>query len=117
MSIIKKFILPSLLVMNICNGFVYNKLNTLQSKNMLSICQNTHLKTSHTVLYNNKNDNNYNKNNSKIFKMDFSDDNPDDWIYKPKYAFGLSEYDFTLLKIYVYMVITLHFIGIIIQGK
>jgi hypothetical protein len=76
--------------------------------------QNT-CNTNNIVLYVGKNDDNNNKNVSKVFKMDFSEDNDEDWIHKPRYAFGLSEYQFILLKIYVYNVITLYLIGIIIN--
>jgi hypothetical protein len=58
---------------------------------------------------------------SKIYRMDFSeeDHSVDEYqdFMKPRYAFGLSEYHMTLLRIYVYMVITLQILTHIIMKK
>jgi len=48
------------------------------------------------------------KNTSKIMKMDFSEHNDYDELFEPRYIFGLSDYNLILLRIYIYMVITLH---------
>jgi hypothetical protein len=65
--------------------------------------------------------NKHNKHNtSKIFRMDFSEDQEEDELQKfmePRYALGLSEYHMTLLRIYVYMVITMHVITQVIMKK
>lgn len=69
------------------------------------------------VMFLNKNNKGNDKNNtSKVFKMDYSEDDDYNWIYKPKYAFGMTEYHFTLLKIYVYMVTTIYFIGLMLDS-
>jgi hypothetical protein len=49
-----------------------------------------------------------NFNESKVFKMDFSEENDYENLFKPKYMFGLSEYNMILIRLYVYIVITLH---------
>lgn len=50
------------------------------------------------------------KNSSKIYKLDFSEDMEEieDKLHKPRYVFGLSEFQMILLRIYVYMVITIY---------
>lgn len=55
---------------------------------------------------------NDNKNKSKVYKLDFSDDDKfnDDWLFEPRYAFGLSEFNMIFIRIYVYMVITFNVI-------
>ncbi len=54
------------------------------------------------------------KNTTKIYKLDFSDDT-DDLLHKPQYVFGLSEFQMILLRIYVYMVITIYCLRQIIE--
>jgi hypothetical protein len=53
------------------------------------------------------------KNSSKIYKLDFSEE-IDDKLHKPLYAFGLSEFQMILLRIYVYMVIIIYYMRHII---
>ena len=54
---------------------------------------------------------------SKVYRLDFSEDmeEPLHKLMKPKHIFGLSDLDMILLRIYVYMVITLHCITIYFQ--
>jgi len=60
---------------------------------------------------------NHNKTNaSKVFKMDFSEESEEEQLFKPKYNFGLSEFDMILLRIYIYMVITIYCITIIFEN-
>jgi hypothetical protein len=61
-----------------------------------------------------KHSNNDSKNTSKIYRMDFSEDDELENFLKPRYAFGLSEYHMTLMRIYVYMVITLQIITYVV---
>lgn len=49
-------------------------------------------------------------NNTKIMKLDFTEETEEEQLFRPRYAFGLSEYDMILLRIYTYMVITIHFV-------
>jgi hypothetical protein len=60
--------------------------------------------------------NNTFKNTSNIYKINFNHDNEleNDWYNKPKYAFNMTEYDFTILKIYVYTIITIYCVGLMI---
>ena len=53
-------------------------------------------------------------NNSKVFKLDFDEDmeDPLDKLMKPRYRFGLSEFDMILIRMYVNMVVAIHFIRI-----
>ena len=41
-------------------------------------------------------------NHSNIYKMDFTEETEEEWLFKPRYAFGLSEFQMTFLRIYVY---------------
>ena len=50
----------------------------------------------------------YPVNKSKVFKMDFQEETEEEMWFKPRYTFGLSEYDMTLIRIYVYMTITIY---------
>jgi len=56
-------------------------------------------------------------NTSKVYKMDYRSDEEKEYeeFFKPKYLFNLSEFHMTFIRIYVYMVITLHFISIYLQ--
>ena len=62
---------------------------------------------------NNDND----KNTSKIYKIVFSNEDEDELeqLYKPKYMFGLSEFNLIFIRIIVYYIITIYFIALIIQ--
>jgi hypothetical protein len=53
-------------------------------------------------------------NTSKVYKMDYRSDEEKEYeeFFKPKYLFNLSEFHMTFIRIYVYMVITLHFISV-----
>ena len=55
-----------------------------------------------------QNDNKNTTKPSKIFKMDFSEEDEIEELFKPRYAFGINEYQMILIKIYVYMVITIY---------
>lgn len=57
-----------------------------------------------------KNNNEYNHNKSKIYKVTFSNDkyNDDNDFFEPKYNFGLSQFDFTLLKITINTIIIIY---------
>jgi hypothetical protein len=85
------------------------------SKPPLVSKQIQHKISSLCLKHDNSDDKKYNT--SKIYKMDFSDDDDLEWFLKPKYALGLSEFHFTLLKIYVYMVSSLHIITEIMMKK
>ena len=52
------------------------------------------------------------KNTSKVFKMDYSEEDEYENLFTPKYMFGLSEYNMILIRIYVYMVIILHILSV-----
>jgi hypothetical protein len=60
---------------------------------------------------NNDND----KNTSKIYKIVFSNEDELEQLYKPKYMFGLSEFNLIFIRIFVYYIITIYFIALIIQ--
>ena len=49
---------------------------------------------------------------SKVFKMDYSEEDEYENLFKPRYMFGLSEYNMILIRLYVYMVIILHVITV-----
>lgn len=51
-------------------------------------------------------------NTSKVFKMDYSEDDEYENLFKPRYMFGLSEYNMILIRLYVYMVIILHILTV-----
>lgn len=57
-----------------------------------------------------------NKNKTTIYRMNYSNEDENDWLFEPRYAFGLSEYNMIFIRMYVYMATTLHFIGIIINS-
>jgi len=60
---------------------------------------------------------NHNKTNtSKVFKMDFTEETEEEQLFKPRYSFGLSEFDMILLRIYVYMVVTIYCVTIIFEN-
>jgi hypothetical protein len=50
------------------------------------------------------------KNETKIYKMMYSNEDNDDWLFEPKYAFGLTEYQMIILRIYVNICVTIYFI-------
>lgn len=109
-----KYILSFLLLINNSIGFIfpvkYNSIvcKTLQINNNMLIMHNMHMKN---------NDNNDNKNTSKIYKIVFSNEDEDELeqLYKPKYMFGLSEFNLIFIRIIVYYIITIYFIALIIQ--
>lgn len=83
-----KYILTILLMLHNGDAFLHRQVHLIKHKH-----------NTQTIMYNNP------KNASKIYKMDFSDHNDDDnEIFEPKYAFGLSEYDMSLLRIYANIV-------------
>ena len=41
-------------------------------------------------------------NHSNVFKMDFSEETEEEWLFKPRYAFGLSEFQLIFIRIYIY---------------
>ena len=57
---------------------------------------------------------NTHKNISNIYKINFNNDEDNDWFNKPKYAFNMTEYDFTILKIYIYTIITIYCICLMV---
>lgn len=62
---------------------------------------------------------NHNQNNTKknnVFRMDFTEETEEEQLFKPRYRFGLSEFDMILLKIYVYMVVTIYCITMIYEN-
>lgn len=63
---------------------------------------------------NSNDDHNHNK--SKIIKLDFSEDmeEPEDKLFKPRYKFGLSEFDMILLRVYVNLVIMIYICNIVL---
>jgi len=63
------------------------------------------------LMKNNDND----KNTSKIYKIVFSNEDELEQLYKPKYMFGLSEFNLIFIRIFVYYIITIYFIALIIQ--
>jgi len=63
------------------------------------------------LMKNNDND----KNTSKIYKIVFSNEDELEQLYKPKYMFGLSEFNLIFIRIIVYYIITIYFIALIIQ--
>lgn len=55
-------------------------------------------------------------NRSKIIKLDFSEDmgEPEEKLFKPRYAFGLSEFDMILLRVYVNLVTMIYICNIVL---
>jgi hypothetical protein len=49
---------------------------------------------------------------SKIMKLDFSEDmeDPDEQFYKPRYVFGLSEFDMILVRMYLNLVTLMYIV-------
>ena len=113
-----KYILSFLLLINNSIGFIfpvkYNSIvcKTPQINNIMLIMHNMHMKN---------NDNNDKINTSKIYKIVFSNEDEDEYeyeleqLYKPKYMFGLSEFNLIFIRIFVYYIITIYFIALIIQ--
>ena len=52
--------------------------------------------------------------NINIFNNNKDDDELEQ-LYKPKYMFGLSEFNLIFIRIIVYYIITIYFIALIIQ--
>lgn len=50
----------------------------------------------------------HNNTMSRVYKMNFANDREEEQLFTPKYKFGLTEFDMILLRIYVYMVITIY---------
>ena len=66
----------------------------------------------YTSLQLRKNKNDHNK--TKIFKIDFTEDS-DDPLFRPKYAFGINELQFTLIRIFVYVFTTLQILSYLLS--
>ena len=56
-----------------------------------------------------------NKNKSKVYKMEYSNDENTDWLFEPRYAFGLSEFNMIFIRLYIYLVTILNAMTIIIS--
>ena len=101
-----KYILSFLLLINNSIGFIFPvKYNSI-------ICRTPQI-NNNMLMKNNDND----KNTSKIYKIVFSNEDEDELeqLYKPKYIFGLSEFNLIFIRIIVYYIITIYFIALIIQ--
>lgn len=76
----------------------------------------TYNKCSSTTSLRMTNNNNTFHNKSKIYKIDFSKkyiDEEDDFMNTPKYAFNMTEFDMTILRIYVYIITTIYFLNLL----
>ena len=105
-----KYILSFLLLINNSIGFIFPvKYNSI-------VCRTPQINNMHNMHMKN-NDNNDKKNTSKIYKIVFSNEDEDELeqLYKPKYMFGLSEFNLIFIRIIVYYIITIYFIALIIQ--
>ena len=110
-----KYILSFLLLINNSIGFIFPvKYNSI-------VCRTPQINNMHNmhIMHMKNNDNNDNKNTSKIYKIVFSNEDEDEdeleQLYKPKYMFGLSEFNLIFIRIIVYYIITIYFIVLIIQ--
>ena len=103
-----KYILSFLLLINNSIGFIFPvKYNSI-------VCRTPQINNMHNMHMKN-NDNNDKKNTSKIYKIVFSNEDELEQLYKPKYMFGLSEFNLIFIRIIVYYIITIYFIALIIQ--
>jgi hypothetical protein len=68
------------------------------------------------LLFAHKNVNQNKTNTSKILKLDFTDETEEEKLFAPRYSFGLSEFDMILLRIYVYMVVTIYCLTMIFEN-
>ena len=97
-----KYLRYILLFLSFSHGLFINypKLNY---HNQLSIYKNNHIST---ILHT--------QNKSKIYKIIFDDDLEDknDKLFKPKYIFGLTDFDLFLFRLYIYFVILFTIIDI-----
>ena len=107
-----KYILSFLLLINNSIGFIFPvKYNSI-------VCRTPQINNMHNMhIMHMKNNDNDNKNTSKIYKIVFSNEDEDELeqLYKPKYMFGLSEFNLIFIRIIVYYIITIYFIALIIQ--
>lgn len=107
-----KYILSFLLLINNSIGFIFPvKYNSI-------VCRTPQINNMHNMhIMHMKNNDNNDKNTSKIYKIVFSNDEEDELeqLYKPKYMFGLSEFNLIFIRIIVYYIITIYFIVLIIQ--
>jgi hypothetical protein len=69
-----------------------------------------------TLIRTMKQNSNDDTNKSKIIKLDFSEDmeEPEEKLFKPRYAFELSEFDMILLRIYVNLVTMIYICNIVL---
>jgi hypothetical protein len=79
----------------------FNNNNIYKPRQLLS------MQLSQKNIYQNK------TNSSKVFKIDFTEE---ERFFTPRYRFGLSEFDIILLRIYVYMVVTIYCTTIIFEN-
>jgi hypothetical protein len=98
----------------ISSGSIFSPTYLLQSTSLAHNKNPT--QCMHMKLHNNDNKNK--TKSSKVFKLDFSEDmeEPEEKLFKPRYAFGLSEFDMILLRIYVNIVVMIYFCNILL-GK
>ena len=99
---IARYILSILFITHYGHGFVLN------NKHVITLLRP--FTNSQLSLHMNKQNATITRNTSKIYKIDFSEENKNDYdeLFEPRYIFGLSDYNLILLRIYIYMVITLH---------
>ena len=105
-----KYILSFLLLINNSIGFIFPvKYNSI-------VCRTPQINNMHNMhIMHMKNNDNNDKNTSKIYKIVFSNEDELEQLYKPKYMFGLSEFNLIFIRIIVYYIITIYFIALIIQ--
>ena len=102
-----KYILSFLLLINNSIGFIFPvKYNSI-------VCRTPQINNNMHNMHMKNNDNE--KNTSKIYKIVFSNEDELEQLYKPKYMFGLSEFNLIFIRIIVYYIITIYFIALIIQ--
>jgi len=54
-------------------------------------------------------------NHSNVYKMDFTEETEEEWLFKPRYAFGLNEFQITMLRIYVYTYAIVNIIALMLK--
>ena len=52
---------------------------------------------------------------NKVYKMNYENEDPYEELFKPRYAFGLNEYNMILIRIYVYIFLTIYFIALYLE--
>ena len=67
------------------------------------------ISNSQIIMQMSKDTDNDKKNVSKIYKLDFSENNELEEYFKPRYAFGISEYDMQIIRISIYATINVYF--------